>query len=67
VTFASPSAVRALASALGESAPAGRLISIGPGTSDAVREAFGRVDAEAVERTAAGLARAVEEALSWDS
>jgi uroporphyrinogen III methyltransferase/synthase len=67
VTFASPSAVRALAAAL-EGAPlAGKLVSIGPGTSDAVREAFGRIDAEARERTAAGIAAAVEEALSWDS
>ena len=67
VTFASPSAVRALAAALGAKELAGRLVSIGPGTSDAVREAFGRVDAEAATRTAAGIATAVEEALTWDS
>jgi uroporphyrinogen III methyltransferase/synthase len=67
VTFASPSAVRALAAALGEATLTGKLVSIGPGTSEAVRDAFGRVDNEARTRTAAGIADAVQEALSWDS
>lgn len=67
VTFASPSAVRALAAALGERSPAGKLVSIGPGTSAEVRAVFGRLDREAKERTAAGIAAAVEEALAWDS
>jgi uroporphyrinogen-III synthase len=67
VTFASPSAVRALAAQLGPRKPAGRLVSIGAVTSEAVRETFGRVDAEAPERSSEGIAAAVEEALAWDS
>ncbi len=67
VTLASPSAARALAAALDGAAPAGKLVSIGPGTSTEVRSLFGRVDAEARERTAAGLAEAVAEVLTWDS
>jgi uroporphyrinogen III methyltransferase/synthase len=67
VTFASPSAARALAEALAARELRGRLVSIGPTTSLAVRAALGRVDAEAADRSMESLAMAVEEALAWGS
>ncbi len=65
VVFASSSSARALRLALGAHAhaPRGALVSIGPRTSAAVRDCFGRVDREAAAPTLDGLARAVVEAL----
>jgi uroporphyrinogen III methyltransferase/synthase len=67
VTFASPSAVRALAAQLEGRELRGRLVSIGAVTSEAVRTVFGRVDAEARDRGSDGIAGAVEEVLAWGS
>jgi uroporphyrinogen-III synthase len=67
ITFASPSAARALAGALAGREVRGRLVSIGPTTSQAVRLALGRVDGEAADRSMESMARAVEEALAWGS
>ena len=65
VVFASSSSARALRLALGADAPApgGALVSIGPRTSAAVRDCFGRVDREALAPSLDGLVRAVAEAL----
>ncbi len=66
ITFASASSARYLADALGPVRPAGstKLIAIGEQSAAAVREAFGRVDAEAAEPSLAGLVAAVAEALT---
>lgn len=66
VTFASASAARFLAQALGErSLPeATKLCAIGPQAANATREAFGRVDAIAAEPSVEALAAAVLEALT---
>ncbi len=65
ITFTSASTARNLGAALGESAPDLRaaLISIGPQTSLAVRECFGRVDREAESASLDDLLEAVIEAL----
>ena len=65
ITFTSASTARNLREALGESAPAlaAKLVSIGPQTSAAVREAFGRVDAEAAEPSLDALVAVTREAL----
>ena len=67
VTFASGSAARNLRSALGESSlpDSARLVSIGPESSTAVRECFGRLDREAAEPTIEALVKAVVEELAW--
>jgi uroporphyrinogen III methyltransferase/synthase len=67
VTFTSASTARYLRDALGESPlPASaKLVSIGPQTSAAVRECFGRVDREAAEPSLEALVEATLEALSW--
>jgi uroporphyrinogen III methyltransferase/synthase len=66
ITFTSASTARNLAASLGEARPPewAKLISIGPRTSAAVREAFGRVDREAAAPGLDELVRAVVEALS---
>jgi len=66
VTFTSASTARFLRASLGESVlPAHvRLVSIGPATSAAVRQAFGRLDAEAAEPSIPALAAAVLEVLA---
>lgn len=67
VTFTSGSTARYLAKALG-GVPLPehvRLVSIGPSTSAAVVEAFGRLDAEARQPTLDGLIEAVCEAAPW--
>lgn len=67
VTFTSGSTARSLAKALG-GVPVPeriRLVSIGPSTSAAVVEAFGRVDAQAREPTLDSLVEAVCEAAPW--
>lgn len=66
VTFTSASTARFLRAALGESPlpSTARLVSIGPATSAAVRQAFGRVDAEAPEPSIPALAAAVLEVLA---
>ncbi len=66
VTFTSASTARFLRVALGEAAlpPSVRLVSIGPATSAAVRQHFGRVDAEAAEPTIPSLVAAVLEVLT---
>ncbi|MEX0782030.1 MAG: uroporphyrinogen-III C-methyltransferase [Dehalococcoidia bacterium] len=68
VTFASGSAARNLRSALGErSLPEStKLVSIGPESSRAVRECFGRLDREAAEPSIDALVEAVLEELTWD-
>jgi len=68
ITFSSASTADNLKAALGEAAlPATvRLVSIGPRTSDAVRAAFGRVDAEAKAPSLASLVEAVERSLTSD-
>ncbi len=65
VTFTSASTARFLREALGGAPlpPAARLVSIGPRTSEAVVEAFGRVDREAAEPGLAALVEAVVAAL----
>jgi uroporphyrinogen III methyltransferase/synthase len=68
ITFTSASTARNLGDALGATAlPAhAKLISIGPETSTAVRERFGRVDAEAATPGLDALVQATIEALPWD-
>lgn len=65
ITFASASSARFLADALGElrPLPATRLVAIGEQSAEAVRGAFGRVDARASEPSLAALVTAVVEAL----
>lgn len=65
VTFTSASTAHNLAEALGETAlPAGaKLISIGPQTSEAVRQVFGRIDREAAGPSIEALIEAVQEVL----
>jgi uroporphyrinogen-III synthase len=69
VLFTSGSTARFLAEALGEGRlpERARLISIGPSTSEAVRKAFGRVDAEAGAPSLDALVAATREELAWDS
>ncbi len=68
ITFTSSSTARNLHAALGDDADASTaqasLISIGPGTTEAVRECFGRVDREAAEPSLDALVEAVTEALT---
>ena len=68
IVFTSASTARNLREALGEShlPAATKLVSIGPQTSADVREAFGRVDAEAGEPSLDALVEATREALTWD-
>ncbi len=68
ITFTSASTAHNLRAALGDATLPGsvRLVSIGPKTSDAVREAFGRVDREAAEPSLESLLAAVQEVLAWD-
>ena len=61
VTFASPSAVSRFVELAGR--PGAAVVCIGPTTTAAARSLGLRVDAEAVERSAAGLVAAVSEAL----
>ena len=65
ITFTSSSTARNLRDALGQSAASldAALISIGPSTSTAVRECFGRVDGEAASPGLDELVRAVIDAL----
>jgi uroporphyrinogen III methyltransferase/synthase len=65
ITFTSASTARHLRLALGEAAlpETAKLVSIGPQTSAAVREAFGRVDAEAAEPSLDALVAATLEVL----
>ena len=65
ITFTSSSTAAFLKQALGGLAPAPgtKLLSIGPQTSTAVREAFGRVDGEASEANIESLVATVVEAL----
>ncbi|GAB4336263.1 MAG: uroporphyrinogen-III C-methyltransferase [Dehalococcoidia bacterium] len=66
ITFTSASTARNLRQALGEQplAPSTKLVSIGPQTSAAVREAFGRLDREAKEPSIEALVAAVRELLA---
>lgn len=68
ITFTSASTARFLRQALGERGlgVCTRLVSIGPRTSEAVRDAFGRVDREAAGPDLDSLAEAVRETLTWD-
>jgi len=68
VTFTSSSTARNLREALGPDAAnlTAALISIGPSTSAAVRECFGRVDREAASPALDELVRAVVDALAQD-
>ncbi len=68
ITFTSASTANNLRAALGAAAlPASvRLVSIGPKTSEAVREAFGKLDFEAAEPSLESLLAAVLEVLAWD-
>jgi len=65
ITFTSASTVRNLRSALGERGLSenARLVSIGPRTSEAVRECFGRLDAEASAPSLESLVDAVQKVL----
>lgn len=65
IVFTSASTVRSLREALDGGAPPGgaRLVSIGAETSKALREVFGRVDAEAAEPSLESLVAAVGEVL----
>ena len=65
ITFTSSSTAKNLREALGDDAASlgAALISIGPSTSTAVRECFGRVDAEAASPGLGELVRAVVDAL----
>jgi uroporphyrinogen III methyltransferase/synthase len=65
VTFTSASTARAMAEALGSNVLPGdvRLVSIGPMTSAAVTEFFGRLDGEAAEPTLEDMVKALESAL----
>lgn len=67
ITFTSGSTARFLARALGGTPlpERVRLVSIGPSTSAAVAEAFGRVDAQAREPTLEALLEAICEAAPW--
>lgn len=67
ITFTSASTARFLRQAIGEAAVHSRtrLVSIGPQTSEAVVDAFGRVDREAASPDLESLAHAVREALAW--
>ncbi len=67
ITFASGSAARNLRAALGESSlpEAAKLVSIGPESSKAVRDCFGRLDREAAEPSLDALVEAVVEELAW--
>lgn len=66
ITFASASSARFLADGLGELRPeAGtKLVAIGDQSAAAVRDAFGRVDAQAADPSLAGLVAAVVETLA---
>lgn len=65
VTLASPSAVKALLSAVPREALAGvRLVSIGPVTSAAMKRHDLAVDAEAAEQSAEGMLQAIEKAMA---
>lgn len=66
ITFTSASTARFLRTALGDAnfPPTIRLVSIGPATSAAVREHFGRLDAEAAEASIPSLVAAVLEVLA---
>ncbi len=66
ITFTSSSTASFLKQALGEMNPSEttRLISIGPQTSGAVRQAFGRLDREAAAPNIESLVHAVVEALT---
>ncbi len=66
ITFASASAARFLRAALGESrlASSTRLCAIGPQAASATQEAFGRVDAVALDPSIDGLVAAVKATLS---
>lgn len=68
ITFTSASTARYLRMALDEAEVGSRvrLVSIGPRTTGAVREAFGRVDREAAAPSLDALVEAVQEALAWD-
>ena len=68
IAFSSASTARYLRAALGEEALPERvkLVSIGPQTSAALQEEFGRVDREAGDPSLDGLVAAVTEALAWD-
>ncbi len=65
ITFTSASTACNLREALGEAsvAPSTQLVSIGPKTSAALRDAFGRVDREAASPTLASLIDAVQAVL----
>jgi len=65
ITFASASSARFLADALGELRPGAstKLVAIGDQSAASVREAFGRVDAQAADASLAGLVAAVAEVL----
>ncbi|MCY4391368.1 MAG: uroporphyrinogen-III C-methyltransferase [Chloroflexi bacterium] len=66
ITFTSSSTARNLREALGPDAAGltAALVSIGPSTSDSVRECFGRVDREAASPALDKLVRAVVDALA---
>ena len=66
ITFTSSSTARNLRAALGPDANGltAALVSIGPSTSESVRECFGRVDREAVSPALDELVRAVVDALA---
>ena len=68
ITFTSSSTARNLRNALGDNAASteAALVSIGPSTSKAVRECFGRVDGEAASPGLDQLVRAVIDALAQD-
>ncbi|MDE2933343.1 MAG: uroporphyrinogen-III C-methyltransferase [Chloroflexota bacterium] len=68
ITFTSSSTARNLHAALGADAGdlAAALVSIGPSTSTAVRDCFGRVDGEAASPGLGELVRAVIDALAQD-
>jgi uroporphyrinogen III methyltransferase/synthase len=68
ITFSSASTARNLREALGahELRPETKLVSIGEQTSLAVKEAFGRLDAEAPTPSLDSLIEATLEALRWD-
>ena len=61
VTFTSASAVRFFSEAAGEPTPGQRIVSIGPITSDALRDRGVTVDVEASEHTPDGLIAALLE------
>ncbi|MCY3602645.1 MAG: uroporphyrinogen-III synthase, partial [Chloroflexi bacterium] len=67
ITFTSSSTARNLRNALGDDGSLeAALVSIGPSTSTAVRECFGRVDGEAASPGLDQLVRAVTDALAQD-